>query len=80
LFRAKAAAALIAFSSLRPESLEDAEGGDELMIREIPEMVIDHSAAVKFPRTSELVIVSLSLSKAEHQYFSFLPTEGCEYL
>jgi hypothetical protein len=80
LFRAKAAAALIAFSSLRPESLEDAEGGDELMIREIPEMVIDHNAAVKFPRTSELVIVSLSLSKAEHQYFSFLPTEGCEYL
>jgi hypothetical protein len=50
------------------------------MIREIPEMVIDRSAAVKFPRSPELVIVSLSLSKAERQYFSFLPTEGCEYL
>lgn len=53
----------MAFSGLRPELLEDAEGEDGLMIREIPEMVIDHSAAVKFPRTSELVIVSLSLSK-----------------
>jgi hypothetical protein len=71
---------LIAFSGLRPEWLGEAEGEDELMIQDIPEMVIDHSGAVKFPRTPALVIVSLSLSKAEHQYFSFLPTEGCEYL
>jgi hypothetical protein len=80
LFRAKAAAALVAFSGLRPESLGDTEGEDELMIQDIPEMIIDHSVAVKFPRTPALVIVSLSLLKAEHQYFSFLPPEGCECL
>jgi hypothetical protein len=80
LLRAKAAAALIAFSGLRPESLGEAEGEDELMIQDISETVIDRSGAVKFLRTPALVIVSLSLSKAEHQYFSFLPTEGYEYL
>jgi hypothetical protein len=80
LLRAKAAAALIAFSGLRPESLGEAEGEDELMIQDIPEMVIDHSGAVKFSRTPPLLIVRPSLSKAGHQYFSFLLAEGCEYL
>jgi hypothetical protein len=71
---------LIAFSGLRPESLGDAEGEDGLMIQDIPEMVIDNSGAVKFSRTPPPVIVRPSLSKGEHRYFSFLASEGREYL
>jgi hypothetical protein len=50
------------------------------MIRDIPEMVIDQNGAIKFARIPAMVIVRPSLSKAGHQYFSFLSAESCEYL
>lgn len=78
--RAKAAAALIAFGGLRPEVLGDAEGLDGLMMQDIPEMVIDHSGAVQFARIPAIVLVRPSLSKAGHQFFTFLPGEGCDFL
>jgi len=78
--RAKSAAALIAFGGLRPEVLGDAVGLDGLMMQDIPEMVVKPDGIVEFARTPAIVIVRPSLSKAGHQFLTFLPAEGCEYL
>lgn len=44
-------------------------------------MKIDNEAKkVTFTKLPTMVIVRESLSKADHQYFSFLASEGCTHL
>ena len=50
-----------------------------MRVRDFPEMRIEGNA-VKFERIPTLVIVRPELSKARHQYFTFLSEEGCQYL
>jgi hypothetical protein len=73
--RAKAGCALVAFAGVRPEVLGDALGLDGLTVQDIPEMNVDQSGAVQFARIPAMVIVRASLSKAGHQFFTFLPAE-----
>ena len=77
--RARCSIALIAFSGLRPETLGNLRGKDGLVVKDLPEMTIkDHR--VMFARVPTMVVVRPSLSKAGHKYFTFLTSEGCEYL
>jgi hypothetical protein len=54
-------------------------GIDGLTIQDVPELRIEGESVV-FDRLPALVTVRRQLSKAGHQYFTFLSEEGCEYL
>jgi len=54
-------------------------GTDGLRVRDFPEMRIEDGQVV-FDKIPTMVIVRPELSKAGHQYFTFLSEEGCEYL
>jgi len=77
--KARIACALIAQSGLRPETLGNYKGNDGLRICDLPELVIDNKT-VEFLKIPTIVIVRRELSKAGHQYFSFLSDEACGYL
>ena len=70
---------LVAHSGLRIKTLGNYEGEDGLRIKDIPEMKVQGDS-VYFEQIPTLVIVRRELSKAGHQYFTFLGEEGCEYL
>jgi hypothetical protein len=55
------------------------EGQDGLRIRDLPEMKVEGDS-VDFEQIPALVVVRKELSKAGHQYLTFLSEEGCEYL
>jgi hypothetical protein len=77
--KARVACALIAHSGLRPETLGNYQGTDGLRICDLPEVVIEKQT-VEFRKIPTTVIVRRELSKAGHQYFSFLSEEACGYL
>jgi len=80
-FRSRVACAFIAFSGVRPEVLGHYLGKDGLQIRDLPELeVLNGNQEVRFSKIPAMVVVRSSLSKAGHQYFTFLPEEGCQYL
>ncbi|MEM2588164.1 MAG: hypothetical protein QXV23_07700 [Candidatus Bathyarchaeia archaeon] len=54
-------------------------GTDGLRVRDFPEMRIENGEVI-FDKIPTMVIVRPELSKAGHQYFTFLSEEGCEYL
>jgi hypothetical protein len=54
-------------------------GTDGLIIGDLPELRIDNGCIV-FDKKPALLTVRRELSKAGHQYFTFLSEEGCEYL
>ena len=77
--KARAASVLVAHSGLRIEVLGNYSGNDGLKISDLPEMVIKDDT-VEFTKIPAMVIVRKELSKARHQFFTFLSEEGCEYL
>jgi hypothetical protein len=77
--RASALICLIAQSGLRPQVLGNADGTDGLQFRDLPEMKV-YKTHVEFTQIPTRIIVKPALSKANHQYFTFLPKEGCDYL
>ena len=77
--RARASAGLIAFAGLRPQVLGNASASDGLTVGDIPDLKIVDGKAV-FQTVPAMVIVRSTLSKARHRYFTFLTSEGCEYL
>jgi hypothetical protein len=77
--RARASAGLIAFAGLRPQVLGNASANDGLTIADIPDLKIVDGKAV-FQTVPAMVVVRASLSKARHRYFTFLTSEGCEYI
>jgi site-specific recombinase XerD len=76
--RGRVAIAMMAFSGLRPESLGDYEGTDGLRLGDIKELKI--SDEIQFDRIPATVLVKSKLSKARHQYFSFIGEEGATYI
>lgn len=71
----------VGFSGLRIETLGDYLGEDGLKVKDLPEMKVDNEArTVEFEKVPTMVVVRPNLSKAGHQYFSFMPDEECEYL
>lgn len=77
--RARAACSLVAFAGLRLGILGGYLGNDGLQLHDFPEMIIDDNN-IEFKRTPTIIVVRRSLSKARHQFFTFLCDEGCEYL
>jgi len=77
--KARTSCVFVAHSGLRLQTLGDYTGQDGLRIRDLPELKIEGSN-VAFSNIPALVIVRKELSKAGHQYFTFLSEEGCEYL
>lgn len=86
--RTRSAAALVGEAGLRLESIGNYYGTDGLTVGDLPEMKISHNdegsqsegALVMFSRIPTIVIVRQELSKAGHQYFTFLTREGCGFL
>jgi hypothetical protein len=77
--KARVACALVAHGGLRIETLGNYLGEDGLRVRDLPEMVFKEDS-VEFGHVPTVVIVRRELSKAGHQYFTFLSEEGCGYL
>jgi site-specific recombinase XerD len=77
--RARVAAALMAFSGLRPEVIAHYRGEDGLRVGDITDLEIQ-GTNIGFTHVPALVLVRPELSKARHRYFTFLGEEGCEYL
>lgn len=72
---------LLAHSGLRPESLGDYYGKDGLKVSDFPEMEIHpRKQELVFSKIPTLLRVRNNLSKARHEYFTFLTGEGCQYL
>ena len=76
--RGRVAIAIMAFSGLRPESLGDYEGTDGLRLGDIKNLHI--SDEIQFEKTPAMIVVKNKLSKARHQYFSFIGDEGATYI
>lgn len=66
---------LMSKSGLRPEVLGNHDGTNGLRIKDLPDIVI-HQGIAKCIRTPNQVIVRRELSKARHQYFTFLTASG----
>jgi integrase len=76
--RGRVAIAIMAFSGLRPESLGDYEGTDGLRLGDLKELKL--SDEIQFDKIPATVMVKSKLSKARHQYFSFIGEEGTTYI
>ncbi|MGA2682053.1 MAG: site-specific integrase [Candidatus Bathyarchaeia archaeon] len=77
--KSRTACVLVAHSGLRIQALGDYKGLDGLRIGDLPDLKIE-GKTVTFSKVPALVIVRQNISKAGHQYFTFLSEEGCEYL
>ena len=76
--RGRVAIAIMAFSGLRPESLGDYEGTDGLRLGDLKDLHL--SDDIQFEKVPATVMVKSKLSKARHQYFSFVGEEGATYI
>lgn len=70
---------LMAHSGLRPQTLGNYHGNDGLRVKDFPEMKIENKT-ITFETVPTMFMVRSELSKARHQYFTFLSEEGCECL
>jgi len=77
--KTRTACVLVAHAGLRLETLGNYTGDDGLRVRDLPEMIVG-SGGVGFEKTPTMLVVRKPLSKARHQYFTFLGEEGCSYL
>lgn len=77
--RDRVSCVLMAHSGVRPQVLGDYHGADGLRVSDFPELVIE-GKTVSFQAVPTLIKVRPKLSKAGHQYLTFLSDEGCEYL
>jgi integrase len=77
--KTRVACALVAHCGLRLETLGHYRGNDGLRLCDLPDMVV-RDQTVEFLKIPALVVVRRELSKAGHQYFTFLSEEACGYL
>jgi len=77
--KVKCILALLAGSGVRPEVIGNHDGSNGLRLGDIPELEIEEGR-VKFRKAPPMLIVKQELSKARHQYFTFITKEGCEFL
>ncbi len=77
--RERVSISMMAFAGVRPQVLGNHHGEDGLRVRDIPDLQIDGNN-VSLARMPARITVRPALSKAGHQYFTFLPDMGCRYL
>ncbi|MGI0090992.1 MAG: site-specific integrase, partial [Nitrososphaerales archaeon] len=76
----RVACVLLAHAGLRPESLGNYEGNYGLKVCDLPEIEVHpRKHELIFKKIPSIVVVIPIISKAGHQYFSFLTSEGCQY-
>ena len=76
--RGRVSISLMAFAGLRPESLGNYEGTDGLRLNDIKGLRLTDN--IEFDKIPVMVSVKSMLSKARHQYFSFIGEEGTTYI
>ncbi len=77
--RGRCSISFMAFAGFRPQVLGNMNGKDGLKIRDFSEIEIE-GKSVKFTKIPTRVKVRSSLSKTKNKYFTFLTSEGCDYL
>jgi len=77
--KSRSTCVLMAHAGLRPETIGNYKGTDGLTVRDFPEIIINEKD-VEFSKIPTIIIVRQQLSKAGHQYFTFLGQESCNYL
>ena len=77
--RESAIISLMGKSGLRPEVLGNNDGTDGLCMNDLPDIII-HQGMVKCIRMPCTVVVRPSLSKARHQYFTFMTASATRQL
>ncbi|MCK4830628.1 site-specific integrase, partial [bacterium] len=77
--KTRATCVLVAHSGVRIKTIGNYSGNDGLRIEDFPELIIEKNQ-IEFEETPTILIVRRELSKAGHQYLTFLSEEGCEYL
>ncbi len=77
--RERVSISFVAFSGLRPHALGDFKGMEGLRLGDLEDLKID-DGRVTFTKTPALIRVRPSISKAKHQYLTFLGEDGCRYL
>jgi integrase len=75
----RVAVALMAFAGIRPQVLGNYRGTDGLTIGDLPDLTLKGKTA-HFRQTPGMVVVRPELSKTGLRYFSFIGSEGCDYL
>jgi len=76
--RGRVSISLMAYAGLRPESLGNYEGTDGLRLKDIEGLRLSDN--IEFDKIPAMITVKSLLSKARHQYFSFLGDEGITYI
>ena len=76
--RGRVSISIMAYAGLRPESLGNYEGTDGLRLKDIKGLRL--SDGIEFDKIPVMVNVKSLLSKARHQYFSFMGEEGATYI
>lgn len=72
---------LVAASGGRIEIWGNYDVSDGLRLRDFPEVTADNATkTATFQKVPTMFVVRVPISKARHQYFSFLCEEGCSYL
>ncbi|WP_202320400.1 tyrosine-type recombinase/integrase [Archaeoglobus neptunius] len=74
--KTKVVIALMAYAGVRPEVIGNHDGSNGLRVEDLPELSLYPDP--KFLVTPARVVVRPSLSKARHQYFTFLNDRACE--
>jgi len=77
--RGRVSIALMAFSGMRPETIGNFKGTDGLKLSDLPELRINEGK-IEFVKVPTIVRVRSTLSKKRHEYMTFLPEEGCNYI
>ncbi len=76
--RGKVACSLVAHSGLRMGVIGNYRGDDGLVIGDIPDIIIEDK--IEFEQIPVRIVVRSELSKTKNSYFTFLSSEGCDYL
>lgn len=79
--RTRTSISLMAFSGIRPQVMGNYDGSDGLKLADLPDLIItDNGKTVSFAHIPAMIVVRATLSKTRNKYFTFLPSEGCEYI
>ena len=76
--RGRVSISLMAYAGLRPESLGNYQGTDGLRLKDLKGLRLGDN--IEFDKIPVMVNVKSMLSKARHQYFSFIGEEGATYI
>ena len=80
--RCRVSMGLMAFSGLRPESLGNFAGSDGIRLGDLKgtKPGSDDDDGISFERVPSILLVRNPLSKARHQYFTFIGSEAVTYI